>query len=75
MFEELAKKYTGEQAEHIRDAHKHNYDCWNKFKVDPAYTEDHYWEDIIKAGKTEILARHHAKFTETSFIPGPRELE
>jgi hypothetical protein len=40
--------------ERIRNGHQRNYGCWNKFKIDPSYTEDQYWNDVIAQGSILI---------------------
>jgi hypothetical protein len=40
--------------ERIRNGHQRNYGCWNKFKIDPSYTEDQYWNDVIAHGSILI---------------------
>jgi HAD superfamily hydrolase (TIGR01509 family) len=47
MYEKLSLKYPEDQRERIRNGHQRNYGCWNKFKIDPSYTEDQYWNDVI----------------------------
>jgi len=51
MFEKLALRYPESDQDRIRRCHERNYECWNKFKLDPSYTEDMYWRDVINQEK------------------------
>ncbi len=57
MLRILAERYDEQLRDQIRHAHKLPdgkpgpfYKYWNKIKVDPEYTEEHYWRDFKAFG-------------------------
>jgi 2-haloacid dehalogenase len=71
MFEKLSLQYPEDQRERIRDGHKRNYGCWNKFKIDPSYTEDMYWNDVIAHEKLNESVAELKALLRSTFHPYP----
>jgi len=46
FFEILGK--TNENRQNVISAHERNKDLWEKLKLDPSFSLDNYWEEMIK---------------------------
>jgi len=59
MLKRLAKSLNAspQQFSHFVTAHTLHKDAWDRFKIDPSYSEEKYWEDFLLSANLEELLK------------------